>query len=188
MDSRRLCPNHENVRSTTQRRGNTPLEPLLLEQPDHTLQLKDLATLTNGSLSRLSHVVTRLERRGWVRRSSQNRRRATHARLTELGTELGRQKVTEATPGHSAEVRRLVFDVLTAAQVSALEEITGRINATIGAPPARPARVEEVPPWTRRLLRRARHSASEGEAQRAFQTVSEILALFRKNTRRHEGL
>ena len=46
------------------------MKPLLLEQPDHTLQLKDLATLTNGSLSRLSHVVTRLERRGWVRRAA----------------------------------------------------------------------------------------------------------------------
>jgi DNA-binding MarR family transcriptional regulator len=101
---------------------------VLSEQPDHTLQLKDLAILANGSLSRLSHVITRLERRGWVRRCSESRSRATHARLTELGY----QKVVETAPLHVAEVRRLVFDALTAQQVNALEDITSRINAAIG--------------------------------------------------------
>ena len=42
----------------------------LSEAPGHTLRMSDLAILANGSLSRLSHVVTRLERRGWVRRES----------------------------------------------------------------------------------------------------------------------
>ena len=42
----------------------------LSEASDHTLRMSDLAVLANGSLSRLSHVVTRLERRGWVRRES----------------------------------------------------------------------------------------------------------------------
>jgi DNA-binding MarR family transcriptional regulator len=101
----------------------------LLMQPDHTLQLKDLASVTDGSLSRLSHVVTRLGRRGWVRRYSERTGRATQARLTDRG----RQKVVETAPGHIAEVRRLVFDVLSAEQVGALEEITGRINTAIGA-------------------------------------------------------
>src|SRR2546423_11585859 len=37
---------------------------MLSEAPERTLQLKRLARVTNGSLSRLSHVVTRLEGRG----------------------------------------------------------------------------------------------------------------------------
>src|SRR3954454_23244578 len=41
---------------------------MLSEAPGRTLQLKRLARVTNGSLSRLSHVVTRLEARDWVRR------------------------------------------------------------------------------------------------------------------------
>jgi DNA-binding MarR family transcriptional regulator len=39
----------------------------LSRQPDWRLQLKDLAVVANGSLSRLSHVISRLERRAWVR-------------------------------------------------------------------------------------------------------------------------
>lgn len=105
---------------------------VLSEQPDRSLQLKDLAVLANGSLSRLSHVITRLERRGWVQRSSATTGRATYARLTELGYE----KVVETAPMHVAEVRRLVFDVLSPDQVGALEEITIRINAAIGLPQA----------------------------------------------------
>ena len=42
----------------------------LSEAPERTLRMSDLAILANGSLSRLSHVVTRLERRGWVRREA----------------------------------------------------------------------------------------------------------------------
>src|SRR5690625_7317105 len=37
---------------------------MLSEQDDRTLQLSELAELTSGSLSRLSHVLTRLERHG----------------------------------------------------------------------------------------------------------------------------
>src|SRR5260221_3792504 len=40
----------------------------LSEEADHALRLSDLAMLTNASLSRLSHLVTRLESSGYVRR------------------------------------------------------------------------------------------------------------------------
>ena len=48
----------------------------LSRQPGRRLQLKDLAVIANGSLSRLSHVITRLERQGWVRRVSGTKGRA----------------------------------------------------------------------------------------------------------------
>ena len=48
---------------------------VLAEQPSRTMGLKRLALETNASLSRLSHVVTRLEKADYVRRHTQRRRR-----------------------------------------------------------------------------------------------------------------
>lgn len=97
----------------------------LSRQPDWRLQLKALAVLANGSLSRLSHVISRLERRAWVRRTSGATGRATHAELTDQGY----RKLIEIGPIHFREVRRLVFDVLTPEEVKALKRVTSRINA-----------------------------------------------------------
>jgi len=97
----------------------------LSRQPGHRLQLKELAVMANGSLSRLSHVVSRLEREGWVRRVSGNKGRATNAELTDKGF----RKLREAGPIHFQEVRRRVFDVLTPEEVKDLRRLTGRLNA-----------------------------------------------------------
>lgn len=97
----------------------------LSRQPDRRLQLKDLAVVANGSLSRLSHVISRLEELGWVRRASGTKGRATHAVLTDEGY----RKLMATGPIHFREVRRLVFDVLTPDEVKALKQVTGRINA-----------------------------------------------------------
>jgi DNA-binding MarR family transcriptional regulator len=97
----------------------------LSRQPDRSLQLKDLAIVANGSLSRLSHVISRLERRGWVRRSRGTRGRATYAELTDEGYE----KLMATGPIHLREVRRLVFDVLTPEEVKALQHVTALINS-----------------------------------------------------------
>src|ERR1700759_1748981 len=40
----------------------------LSEARNRTLRMSDLAATANSSLSRLSHVVSRLEAKGWVRR------------------------------------------------------------------------------------------------------------------------
>jgi DNA-binding MarR family transcriptional regulator len=98
---------------------------VLSRQPDRSLQLKGLAALANGSLSRLSHVISRLEGRGWVRRRTGTNGRATRAELTDEGY----RKLMAAGPIHFREVRRLVFDVLTPEEVKALKQVTGRINA-----------------------------------------------------------
>src|SRR3982074_250151 len=42
----------------------------LSEAPEHTLRMSVLAELTNASLSRLSHLIKRLEARGLVRREA----------------------------------------------------------------------------------------------------------------------
>ncbi|GAB3122377.1 MarR family winged helix-turn-helix transcriptional regulator [Streptomyces calidiresistens] len=101
----------------------------LSEAPDRTLRMSDLAVFADGSLSRLSHVVKRLEQRGWVRRTPDPcNGRYTLAVLTDAGME----KVVATAPGHVEEVRRLVFDPLTPARRRQLRDIGTRINAAIG--------------------------------------------------------
>lgn len=103
----------------------------LSEQSDRTLQLKQLSIFVNGSLSRLSHVITRLERRGWiVRRQDPASGRIKLATLTDDGYHL----VAAAAPGHVEEVRRLVFDALTPEQVRSLTEIASAIGIQLGSP------------------------------------------------------
>ncbi|MBX9245948.1 MarR family transcriptional regulator [Actinotalea ferrariae] len=93
---------------------------MLSEAPDRVLRMSHLASATNATLPRLSHVVTRLERDGYVRREPDPAdRRATLARLTEEGWD----KVVASAPGHVHEVRRLVVDALTPEQVTELSTI-----------------------------------------------------------------
>jgi DNA-binding MarR family transcriptional regulator len=100
----------------------------LSESPDRTLRMSQLARLANGSLSRLSHGVRRLEQRGWVqRRACPGDGRATIATLTDAGM----AKVVEAAPGHVATVRALVLDALEPEEVARLEVIAGRLLARL---------------------------------------------------------
>jgi DNA-binding MarR family transcriptional regulator len=102
----------------------------LSEAPDQTVRMSELARLTNSSLSRLSHVVSRLERHGWVhRRACPQDGRYTNATLTEQGF----AKVVATAPGHVATVRSLVIDALTATQLRQLNSIAGRILDRIDA-------------------------------------------------------
>jgi DNA-binding MarR family transcriptional regulator len=101
---------------------------MLSEAPGRTLQLKRLATVVNGSLSRLSHVVTRLEKRDWVRRQPMPENgRVTMATLTDAGY----AKVVDAAPSHVRTVRELVFDQLDRDQVRQLAAITHRLQRAL---------------------------------------------------------
>jgi DNA-binding MarR family transcriptional regulator len=98
----------------------------LSEAPNRTLRMSELAALASGSLSRLSHVVSRLETRGWVRREAcDGDGRFIHAVLTEEGW----QKVMATAPGHVAAVRRLLIDTLTPDEFRALGAISSQILA-----------------------------------------------------------
>lgn len=101
---------------------------MLSEQPDRTLRMSQLAQLTNGSLSRLSHVATRLERAGLIRRErSTVDARATNAILTDEG----RATIVASAPGHVEEARRLVIDALTPAQLEQLRAIGAAVMSRI---------------------------------------------------------
>jgi DNA-binding MarR family transcriptional regulator len=99
----------------------------LSEQEDRRLPMSRLAALASASLSRLSHVVARLEANGWVRRE----RCPTDGRvqLAVLTTD-GYAKVVATAPGHAEAVQQLVFDQLSPTQV---QQLTGVCEALLAA-------------------------------------------------------
>ena len=100
----------------------------LSEAPGRTRRMSALAALANGSLSRLSHVVKRLEGRGWVtRQACEEDGRYTNAVLTDAGWE----KVVASAPGHVEAVRGLILDALTAAELEQLGDIARRVLARV---------------------------------------------------------
>lgn len=109
---------------------------MLSEAPERTLRMTALGQRTGATLARLSHVVQRLEARGLVERfACQDDRRATNARLTEVGW----QKVRDSAPGHVATVREHVIDALTPEQISQLTAITDAILRRLDPEGARAA-------------------------------------------------
>jgi DNA-binding MarR family transcriptional regulator len=79
--------------------------------------------------SRLSHHLTRMQRRGLVRREEcADDGRGAYVVITEEG----RRAITAAAPGHVETVRHLFFDGLSREQVAALErlaaDVLGRLD------------------------------------------------------------
>jgi DNA-binding MarR family transcriptional regulator len=112
---------------------------MLSEQPGLMLRMSQLAAVTSASLSRLSHVAKRLEGRGLMRREPDpHDGRVTNAFLTEAGL----AKVRRAAPGHVAEVRSLVLDALSPAQLrqvrTANEAVLARIDPDASTQPIAP--------------------------------------------------
>jgi len=92
---------------------------MLSEEPDGTLRMRRLATVTNASPSKLSHAARHLEARGFlVREPDPDDGRCIHAHLTAAGHE----QVVQAAPGHVAAVRDLVLDTLEPDQLRALRQ------------------------------------------------------------------
>jgi DNA-binding MarR family transcriptional regulator len=96
----------------------------LSEAPDRTLRMSNLAAMASSSLSRLSHVVSRLEAKGWVRREAcPGDGRFINAVLTDDGW----TKVTETAPGHVDAVRRVLVDALTPEEFRTLGAISEQV-------------------------------------------------------------
>ena len=103
---------------------------MLSGEPGRTLRMSELAEQTSTSLSRLSHLVKRLESRGYVRREPDPvDGRFTNAILLPDGL----AKLASAAPGHVAQVRHLVVDNISAERLRRLgrdaEQITQRIDS-----------------------------------------------------------
>ena len=102
----------------------------LSEEPSHTLRMSELAAVTNASLSRLSHLVKRLESWGYVRRETD----PTDGRFTNaILTKEGYAKLVASAPTHVACVRRLVIDEFSPAELNGLAAYADRIVARVDA-------------------------------------------------------
>jgi DNA-binding MarR family transcriptional regulator len=77
----------------------------------------------------LSHLITRLQKRGYVRREPDpDDGRYTNAVLTDAG------HVVAAAPGHVAAVRELVIDAFDDTALAALQKSAEQIIARIDGP------------------------------------------------------
>jgi DNA-binding MarR family transcriptional regulator len=90
---------------------------ILSEAPDRRLRMRELAeamTTTRGGATR---ACGRLVTAGWVRRvECEDDKRGMMAELTGEGAE----KLAAVSPGHVAEVRKRMFDLLSSRDVSVL--------------------------------------------------------------------
>ena len=88
-----------------------------------------LARAMQWEKSRLSHQLTRMERRGLVERHScPSDARGAFVVLTDAG----RAALAQAAPGHVAEVRRVLFDALTPEQVAGLGDVAEVVLGRLG--------------------------------------------------------
>ncbi|ABM10067.1 MULTISPECIES: MarR family transcriptional regulator [Micrococcaceae] len=101
---------------------------MLSETEGRYLPMSELAARTSASLSRLSHVVTKLQKRGWVERQAHpGDARVTVAHLTDAGM----STIVSLAPGHVESVRTLMLDSLSPEDVADLARIGEKIVARL---------------------------------------------------------
>ena len=108
----------------------------LTDNPAGRVRVSDLARELNWERSRVSHHVTRMERRGLVERSEcRDDGRGAWVVLTGHG----RSAIERAAPGHATTVRRLVFDDLSPQELTVMsgviDQVLGRVLAETGGVP-----------------------------------------------------
>jgi DNA-binding MarR family transcriptional regulator len=92
---------------------------------DSTAPMSEIADGTTATLSRLSHVCSRLQLRGLVEKSvDPGDRRVTRVTLTGAG----RRVLIHAIPGHIQTARHLVIDALSDEDLAHLTRITALLG------------------------------------------------------------
>ncbi|HKJ10833.1 MAG TPA: MarR family transcriptional regulator [Ornithinimicrobium sp.] len=93
----------------------------LSEEPGQRVRIVELARGMQWERSRLSHHLTRMEKRGLVlRRDCPEDGRGQFAELTDEG----RRAVEQAAPGHAELVRSVLFDHLSDDELDVLDRVT----------------------------------------------------------------
>jgi DNA-binding MarR family transcriptional regulator len=104
----------------------------LSEAPERRLRPFQVCEALNWEQSRLSHQLTRMERRGLVlRRECAADGRGAFVELTPAGDAV----IAAASPRHVATVRGLVFDQLSDAQRVTFEEVCAAIITALSEQP-----------------------------------------------------
>lgn len=93
-------------------------------------RLSELAVASNVSISRLSHRMSKLVERGYVRlRPDESDGRVSVAEITAKGVAL----VEAIAPDHTNALRAILFDHLTPEQTTALAESMQAVGEKLGA-------------------------------------------------------
>lgn len=98
----------------------------LSEQPDRSMRMAQLADDIGVSRSRLTHIVSRCELRGYLERSSEaDDRRGVNCRLTDRGF----ARLADAAPVHAGGVRDYLIDLLDDEEIATMERIFSKVLA-----------------------------------------------------------
>jgi DNA-binding MarR family transcriptional regulator len=100
----------------------------LTDSPQGRVRVSDLARGLQWERSRVSHHVTRMERRGLVTREEcRDDGRGAFVVLTREG----RDAIERAAPAHVATVRRLVLDALTTHEAEVMAGVFDKVLARL---------------------------------------------------------
>lgn len=103
----------------------------LFRSPDKQLRARELGELLGWEKSRLSHQVTRMERRGLVARTDCD----TDARGTWIAiTAEGSRATLGAMRDHATSIRKFFFDVLSDDELRVIKDVSGRVLDAIDPP------------------------------------------------------
>lgn len=102
----------------------------LSESPDGSWRASEFAARLMWSTSRLAHQIGRMEQRGLVqRRGTDDDARGAVVALTSRG----RATLAAAAPAHVESVRRNLIDLLTPAEIRALDRIASKVVGKLQA-------------------------------------------------------
>lgn len=103
----------------------------LAESERRRVRMSELADQVHVSRSRLTYRVDRLTTVGFVTREEcEDDRRGLWAILTDKGE----TALTDATPDHHADIRRLLFAALDGGDVGALESVLRSVSDRLDGP------------------------------------------------------
>jgi DNA-binding MarR family transcriptional regulator len=97
----------------------------ILDTPDRAMRIGELATQLGWEKSRVSHLVTRMQRRGLIERAPT----AEDGRGTRITvTPEGRRALLAAVRGHAEEVRRAFLENIAPEERAVLQRVLQRIG------------------------------------------------------------
>jgi len=100
----------------------------LSEEPGGVLRARELGTQIGWDRSRLSHHITRMEKRGLVAREEcAEDGRGLMVRLTPAG----RRAIEGAAPEHAEAVHRYFFDLVSKKELEVLAAVFGRVGENL---------------------------------------------------------
>lgn len=107
---------------------------LLTDDPTERIRVSDMARALQWERSRLSHHLTRMEKRGLIERAEcpEDGRGAV-----VLLTPAGRDAIEQAAPAHVRTVRRLFVDRLDQRDLADLERIFPKLMESLATPSQR---------------------------------------------------